>query len=227
MLKKAKLTKRKAQKRLSFAQSKTKWTQKQWEQVVFSDEKKLRLFKANEGGNDYVRIAISERLKPNNVQPKVKFGGGGINFWGCVSKNGVGILKEIEGKLTGEKYKEILRECYKTSLQQMRIEGLLLEDNDPKHTSTVASNFKQNYQIARVENFPPCSPDLNVIENVWSYWEKKVHIRNPANLEELKKFAFEEWQSLNNEKEFFSSLVNSMPTRIEEVIVRNGWYTKY
>ena len=106
MLKKAKLTKRKAQKRLSFAQSKTKWTQKQWEQVVFSDEKKLRLFKANEGGNDYVRIALSERLKPNNVQPKVKFGGGGINFWGCVSKNGVGILKEIEGKLTGEKYKD-------------------------------------------------------------------------------------------------------------------------
>ena len=91
MLKKAKLTKRKAQKRLSFAQSKTKWTQKQWDQVVFSDEKKLRLFKANEGGNDYVRIALSERLKPNNVQQKVKFGGGGINFWGCVSKNGVGI----------------------------------------------------------------------------------------------------------------------------------------
>jgi len=76
--------------------------------VVFADETKIRLFDSKVGGNVYVRCKKEDRLKPDNIIPVVKFGGDGINFWGCFSAHGMGILKKIDGTLTGEKYSKII-----------------------------------------------------------------------------------------------------------------------
>jgi hypothetical protein len=53
--------------------------------IIFTDETKLRLFENSLGGNVHVRCRPEERLLPKNVNGRVKYGGGGICFWGCVA----------------------------------------------------------------------------------------------------------------------------------------------
>ena len=47
-------------------------------------------------------------------------------------------------------------------------------------------------------DWPPMSPDLNPIENVWAVLKTAVYGRNPANEEELRQAIIEEWQNLDN-----------------------------
>jgi hypothetical protein len=54
-----------------------------------------------------------------------------------------------------------------------------------------------------------------------------VHARLPKSVDELRHFAFEEWENLNKKPEYFNSLVDSMPNRLEAIMARNGYYTKY
>ena len=106
---------------------------------MFSDEKKLNLVKTSCGGNDYVRCASDERLIHENINSTVKFGGGGIMFWGCFSSTGVGELHEINEIMTGQGYAEIMKGPCISSINKFKLnEPLLLEDNDRKHKSKVA-----------------------------------------------------------------------------------------
>ena len=41
--------------------------------------------------------------------PTVKHGGGNVKCWGCTSSSGVGNLVFIDGKITGEVYRDILQ----------------------------------------------------------------------------------------------------------------------
>jgi len=56
---------------------------------------------------------------------------------------------------------------------------------------------------------------------------KRVYARNPRNLQELKRYAIEEWKNLIEELPFLQKLATSMPDRIRAVLDANGWHTKY
>ena len=117
---------------------------------------------------------------------------------------------------------------YLKSITKMAIPApILLEDNDPKHTAKVSKEMRQNKGIQKFENYHPSSPDLNLIENLWSVWEKNVHLRHPHNLQELRQFANEEWERLNKDRKLLESLISSMPNRLDAVIKNNGSYTEY
>jgi hypothetical protein len=49
------------------------------------DENKLRIFENSVGGTIYVKCRKDERLKPENVNGAVKYGGDGLMFWGCTN----------------------------------------------------------------------------------------------------------------------------------------------
>ena len=38
----------------------------------------------------------------------VKYGGGNMIVWGCMGWNGIGMLKEVEGRIDAKQYVEIL-----------------------------------------------------------------------------------------------------------------------
>ncbi len=80
-------------------------------------------------------------MLPQNINPTIKYGREGINFWGCFSAAGMGIFTKIEGNLNGIKYANIIENELCQSFSQMNIskeEGLLVQDKDPKHQSAVA-----------------------------------------------------------------------------------------
>jgi hypothetical protein len=60
--------------------------------IVFTDETKIHFFENGIGGNVHVRCRSNERLDHDNVKGSVKYGGGGITFWGSISYKRIGRL---------------------------------------------------------------------------------------------------------------------------------------
>ncbi|GFW94806.1 transposable element Tcb2 transposase [Trichonephila clavipes] len=81
------------------------------------------------------------------------------------------------------------------------------------------------YHCRNQLNTPPQSPDLNVIENLWSHLERAVQKHQITSKEQLKSVLQEEW--LNIAPETTRHLVESMPRRLEAVISAKGSATKY
>jgi hypothetical protein len=95
----------------------------------------------------------------------------------------------------------------------------LQEDNDPKHMSKIAQKWKKSKQIDRML-WSSNSPDLNPIENVWRILKEKVRKRRPQTKDQLEEVIHQEWDQLP--KNLAWNLVNSMPTRIQQVLERGG-----
>jgi hypothetical protein len=76
--------------------------------------------------------------------------------------------------------------------------------------------------------WPAKSPDLNPIENVWSYVVKKIYKMpfRPANADQLWQTIENAWEELVDTYDM-RSLIMSMPRRLERVLVTNGSATKY
>ena len=74
-------------------------------------------------------------------------------------------------------------------------------------------------------DFPPHSPDLNPIENLWSRVKRRVERHNSENIEELVQHLYNEWH--RTPKRFVAKLSDSMPQRCQAVIASKGHITKY
>jgi hypothetical protein len=106
---------------------------------------------------------------------------------------------------------------------------LLQQDNDPTHKaagSEVAQWRTQHYSsVSILPNWPPNSPDLNPIENLWSYLQAKMDENGCATFSEFKAALVLEAKSIT--KTYCSKLVDSMHKRIAECIRLEGAKTKY
>ncbi|MBM6549363.1 transposase [Streptococcus dysgalactiae subsp. equisimilis] len=71
---------------------------------------------------------------------------------------------------------------------------------------------------------PPCSPDLNVIENFFSYLKKRIgFVSSRTDLDS----EFRRAISHEDNKFIIRNLVNSMPIRLQAVIKNRGSYTNF
>ena len=89
---------------------------------------------------------------------------------------------------------------------------MMIEDNDPKHISKVAKNWKNSNDINRM-TWPSNSPDLNPIQNLWRIIKYQVTMLHPKNAKEHQDSIRLVWKSLP--KNLAWNLVNSMPTRMQ------------
>jgi transposase len=128
--------------------------------------------------------------------------------------------------MDGLSYLRILQENLSEYKEKLGLgnDFMFQQDNDPKHKSKIAENFFSENDI-KVMEWPSQSPDLNVIEHVWSYIKQKYR-ENPAS---SKKEAFEKivkiWQEIPID--FIQKLVDSIHRRLEEVIRMKGGPTSY
>ena len=148
---------------------------------------------------------------------------------GAFYAGGVSDLVFIEWKMDAQLYTEVLKEGLLPMFTKHGLDReyyIFQEDGDPKHQSKLAKKWKKNQQINFLENWPPYSPDLNPIENLWSIIKRRVGCRKPAGVEEAKQFLLEEWRRLEADGKLVQ-LIHSMPKRCSEVIKTKGYPTKY
>jgi transposase len=73
--------------------------------------------------------------------------------------------------------------------------------------------------------FPPYSPDLNPIENLWHVLKHRVEHRNPRTAEELEQIIGEEYEAVGESE--CAKLMRSMPARLQQCIEFEGHKIKY
>lgn len=213
--------------RLDFAHKYQHWTVADWEHVVWSDETKINRLASD--GRQWVWKKPGAPLTAQHVKPTVKFGGGSVMIWGCMTVHGVGLMCRIEGKMDASLYEQILEEDFLGTVDyyEMDREDLVFQqDGDPKHRSKLAQKWFKNNGI-KVLDWPAQSPDLNPIEHLWSILKFRLaaYPTPPSGIEELWKRVEVEWEKIP--KEECLKLINSMPKRVEALLKAKGGYTKY
>ena len=129
--------------------------------------------------------------------------------------------------LDSKLYTKILRSNLAPSAANVLPDGKLrcfLMDSAPTHKSHLSKEVIPNASCT-VLDFPPYSPDLNPIENLWSILARRVEQRTCETMEELQDTVADEWNKI--EPEVLLNLARSMPARCQAVIEANGWHTKY
>lgn len=212
-------------KRLSFAHGYERWSEADWLHVLFADVKTFTgqgshgqvwvRRPVGEAGNEQYSVAH----KPHPVA---------VPAWGCFSAHGPGYMAMFDGSLDAAGLRDIFRDYLLPTVAEHFGESAdwwLLHDNDPgRHKSQVLRAFMHNHYIRPLE-FPPYSPDLNPIENVWADMDKRMASKPAESKEVLEKQVAEVWAATT--QEYCSKLARSMPKRIAQVIERNGAYTDY
>ncbi|MBW0550246.1 hypothetical protein O181_089961 [Austropuccinia psidii MF-1] len=101
----------------------------------------------------------------------------------------------------------------------------LMEDGAPIHTAMASQQWCEEHQICKLI-WPPNSPDLNPIENLW-FKMKYVFTQlfNPKSMDELTAAFNAAWESLPFDH--LDSLLLSLPARMQMVVDQNGAPTRW
>ena len=134
--KKPRLLPRHQKKRKDFALRYKDWTVEDWKRVIWSDETKIN--RLGSDGCEWVWKKTGEQLSERHVQETVKFGGGSLMMWGCMTAQGVGFARKIDGEMDATLYANIIQDELLQTLDfyELNRDNIIFQqDNDPKHTS--------------------------------------------------------------------------------------------
>ena len=101
-----------------------------------------------------------------------------------------------------------------------------MQDNVPIHKSKVVMDFLAANGIPTLR-WPPQSPDLNPIENIWGRVKQDRFIKfpPPSSKKTLIDQMLELWNNYDENKR--ETLSRSLPKRLLEVKNNKGFHTKY
>ncbi|GFX10515.1 transposable element Tcb1 transposase [Trichonephila clavipes] len=148
----------------------------------------------------------------------------GIMVWGGIGYHSHTPLVRIAGNLNSQRYiSEVLEPVVIPYLQGLAT-AIFQQDNARPHVARIIQSFFVNYQI-ELFPWPACSPDLSMIENMWSLVAQRLtQITLPAATpDQLWQRVEAVWSAVS--QEHIQSLFESMPRRVAAVISNNGGYS--
>jgi len=173
--KKPRLSPRHIRQRLDFAIHHQYWTLEDWKHIIWSDETKINRLESN--GRKWAWKKRGDNiLADHHVQGTMKFGGGNLMMRACMTARGIGYACRIDHRMDAEVYTDILDNYLLPTMEYYGLQAdsiIFQQDNDSKHTSKAASKWFENNGIEVLE-WPPQSPDLKPIENLFEYLKQKL-----------------------------------------------------
>ena len=219
-------------KRLAFARKHLKWTLQQWKKVLFTDESTFEI------GLNPRRVLVwrrrHERDLPANLVPTFKSGRTTQMVWGGIMhgcKTDLAIFEKCgrNERKTISDADSYVNQVYKGPLTRF-LRGkrgvVLMEDGAPIHRSNAPKIWRQKRRLKKLD-WPPSSPDLNPIENLWYLMKVKVNcrFREGMTLDDLREDLLEVWNAFDSE--YYNRLIESMPQRMRAVIAAKGGPTRW
>lgn len=225
--------------RLNWAQEHLNNTPEQWARTWFTDECSIELGSGQKqpwvwrhSGEQWIHEMIAQK-PPKGVR---------VMIWAALRADGRiklifcdDYLTDYSEKITAKVYLQILQEI----IPEIYEPGdLWIQDNAPIHNAYIIKDWLERNGVW-VAEWPPFSPDLNVIEHLWWPLKAKVHELFPNlatmgggvptkkhALKHAIQVAFDTLRS-DPEWELPRILVESMQHRIKAVIYAKGQNTKY
>lgn len=200
-----------------------------WNMVVFSDEKTFRSY------SDRKKVLyrpVNHRYHPEYIQHQKRSGRITCGVWGFITAGGFGELSEISSKMNSTEYISLLDEIYVPSMQALYGDEshnfLLMQDNASIHCSAETLRYiNSRPEITVLQKWPPYSPDMNPIENVWAKmvydWEVDATMSRQAIVNEAKL----RWERCIGDSDYISNLYGSIPKRFDEILEKDGYACKY
>ena len=232
-------------KRLAFAKANLK---KDWNKVLFTDRKgfylrypgsKVKPVRwAFEGEEEHETM-----FQPTNPQC--------LNVYAGISPYGMTAVHVVAGtskartshrtkagqpakNITRSEYQEVLMDTLlPEGTRLFNLNGVhdwfLQQDNDPSHgvVGTVLQDWNQarDSDVQLLPKWPPSSPDLNTIENVWAWVQQKVNRLGCKNFEEFKQAVVDTIEAVP--EDMILNMFSSLKARMKAVVEKDGGYTKY
>lgn len=221
MLKKPVLKAIHKEKRLAFARHHMSWT-KEWHKVIFTDEKKFNL-----DGPDGFNYYFHDLRKEERILGRHHSRTGSVMVWGAISYYGTIDLAFKTSTMTAVTYKTLLENAFPKCRDIFHtLPFICQQDNAPIHTARIVKSWINSQNVQLIE-WPPYSPDLNIIENVWGWLARKVYEngRQFESKEDLTTAIKGAWRQIS--LNYLKELYDSMPNRCYEVITKSGGNTHY
>jgi transposase len=202
-----------------------------WRRVCWSDEATFEI--GYDGRNWWVTRAPGEEYLEKNLKPSFKSGRTSVGVWGCFMDTHLGPLVILPkgARMNQRRYtEEILKPHFVPFYNKMRRkygkEVVMQEDGAKYHFAPIPAAYKNSHKVQRLE-WPPQSPDLSPIENLWKRLKDRISARRHRirSIEEMEIALQQEWARL--EEEILDGLMESMPKRIDEMLKNKGGSTKY
>ena len=148
-----------------------------------------------------------------------------VHLWGGISLMGTTHLKIFTENFNQAVYISTLSECLIEEAKGKYGESWVLqEDNSPVHTGKATKGWKAEFVPLRID-WPPNSPDLAPIENLWAVLKRRLLVRHPKTIDQLKESIREIWESFD--PEFLRPFCSSMPKRIQLCLKNKGKKINY
>lgn len=231
-------------KRIAFARANKKMN---WGMVMFTDRKRFYLKYPGSKVKPY-RWVLEGEAEQDVFQPTNPLC---VNVYAGITPFGMTTMHFVAGtsklkteyktqkdttarNITKSEYKEVLMKTLLPEGTKLFKKGKISkwhfqQDNDPTHgiATTVLAEWNRvnGASVQLLPNWPPSSPDLNIIENVWASVQQKVNMLGCKDFEQFKGAVQETFASVS--QQVTDNLYNSLKKRMELVINNGGDYTKY
>lgn len=230
-------------KRLAFAQANKR---RSWNNVMFTDRKKFNFRYPGSRVRPCQWIVKGSKRQATTVNHPL-----GLNVYAGITKYGVTRVHIVAGtskrktkynnkigaqakNITAAEYTDVVKSTFlRDGVRIFSGQGVsswvLQQDGDPTHRAAYATvsefNTRRASSINILGDWPPNSPDLNPIENLWAWVEANVNALGCETFEEFSQAVIDQLASVP--KKLLVNLVTSMPRRMAKVIELGGDRTTY
>ncbi|KAI6648132.1 hypothetical protein LOD99_11941 [Oopsacas minuta] len=148
-----------------------------------------------------------------------------VHLWGGISIMGTTHRRIFTENSNQVVYISTLRECLiEEANAKYGDSWVLQEDDSPVHTGRAAKGWKTEFVPLRID-WPPNSPDLAPIENLWAVLKRRLIVLHPKTVSQLKQAIQDIWATFD--PDFLRPFCTSMLKRIRLCLDNAGKKNNY